>query len=285
MRPYVVVRPDGIPRLLFDSPHSGRSYPADWRTRCARAELRRGEDAYVDELIADAVEVGAVVLAATYPRCFIDVNRDEADIDPELLAEPWPGRLAPSEKSRRGLGLIRRDVVPGVPINVGPLSVAEIRDRILHVYRPYHAVLAELVAELRRVHGAVWHISWHSMKSVGNAMTPDGAGARRPDFVVSDRHGASAGPTLTRLIVTTLETMGYRVAVNDPYAGGTIVERFGEPADGVHSVQVEVNRALYLDELSVTRTDGFDVLRGRLRSLAAALAAAAPSRSSGGLAT
>jgi N-formylglutamate deformylase len=273
-----VRRPDGPVRLVYDSPHSGRQYPTGWRTKATREELRRGEDAYVDELLSGATAHGAMVLDETVPRCYIDVNRAASDIDAELLAEPWPGPVVPSDKTRRGLGLIRRFVVPGVEINVGPLTVAEVRRRIADVYDPYHAALRAAIAAVREANGACWHVNWHSMKSVGNAMTPDGPGARRPDFVVSDRDGASASPELTSLVVETLRDMGYRVSGNDPYKGGTIVEQLGDPARGVHSIQVEINRALYLDELTVEKTDGFTPLANALACLTERLAAAAPCR-------
>lgn len=274
--PFTILRPSGTPTLLFDSPHSGRSYPPDFAVKCSRTELRRGEDAYVDELVSDAVSHGVCVLAATYPRCYIDLNRAETDIDAELLGEPWPGPLDPTEKTRRGLGLIRRYVEPGIEVNARPLTVAEVTERIQRIYRPYYATLGALLEEIRAARGGVWHLNWHSMKSRGNAMTPDGADARRPDFVVSDREGRSAGPRLTRLVVDTLAGMGYRVAVNDPYQGGTIVQRFGTPDRGVHSVQIEISRALYLDEPLVEKTAGFPRLRADLRELTRVLAEAAP---------
>jgi N-formylglutamate deformylase len=258
--------------LLFDSPHSGREYPEDFAAGASLAELRLAEDAYVDELIVGAPALGAVVLTATYPRSFIDLNRTDGDIDESLLAEPWPTPLQPTEKSRRGLGLIRRFVVPGVEVYGRRLSVAEVADRIESVYRPYQRALDDLAAELLEARGRVLHINWHSMKSVGNAMTPDGAGARRADFVVSDREGRSAGAEVTDLVCDTLDGLGFRVSRNTPYTGGTIVERIGNPARGVHSVQVEINRALYLDEARVVKTSGFEPLQRALQALTSALA-------------
>ncbi len=274
--PYEVVRPATLTPVLYDSPHSGRYYPADFALGASLGEIRRGEDAYVDQLLAGAPAAGATLLVATHPRCYIDVNRDERDIDAALLAEPWPEPLAPSEKTRRGLGLIRRFVVPGVEAQGRLLTVRELRARIEAVYRPYHAALDSLVAQLCAAFGTVWHVNWHSMKSVGNDMTPDGAGAARADFVVSDRRGASASPTLTALIVDTLRAFGYSVSVNDPYTGGTIVQRVGRPADGVHSVQIEINRRLYLDESAVETTAGFDALAKSLDALTSCLLAEAP---------
>lgn len=276
-RAYSVTRPADAPRLVFDSPHSGRTYPPSFTSIAPPDQLRWAEDAYVDELVAPAVAHGAVLLCASLPRSYIDVNRTATDIDAELLSEPWPTPLTPTEKTTRGLGLVRRFVVPGVPIYAPhSLSVGDVQARIRDVYEPYHAALDALIAEVRKARGAVWHINWHSMKSKGNAMTPDGAGAERADFVVSDRDGASAAPALTSLIVDSLTAMGYRVSVNTPYKGGHIVQRLGRPADGVHSVQIEIRRDLYLDEATVTRTAGFSALRDNVTRLARALASAAP---------
>ena len=275
MHPFVVFAAKGIPRLVYDSPHSGRFYPPDFATKATRNELRRGEDAYVDRLIAAGPALGASVLAATYPRCYIDVNRGERDIDQALLAEPWPSPLEPTEKSARGLGLIRRFVVPGIEVPAAPLTVADVRQRIDRVYRPYHRCLDSLIDDVRRAHGVVWHLDWHSMKSKGNAMTPDGPGAIRPDFVVSDVRGTSAAPQVTALVVDVLTSLSYRVAVNDPYTGGSIIQRIGSPSAGVHSIQIEINRALYLDEAAVALSADFSSLRNDIDTLTRRLVAAA----------
>src|SRR5438046_2771163 len=134
MAPFEIHRPPAKALLLYDSPHSGRYYPPDFRMGAPLAEVRRGEDAYVDELLLPSVAEGAVLLANAYPRCYIDVNRAITDIDPAQLSEPWPSTLEPTEKSKRGLGLIRRFVLPGVEAQAGPLSVAEVQRRIDDVY-------------------------------------------------------------------------------------------------------------------------------------------------------
>jgi N-formylglutamate deformylase len=259
-----IIHPPGDAYILYDSPHSGRYYPADFEYKCSLAELRRGEDAYVDELLGGTPALGAILLTNDYPRTYIDVNRAETDIDPAQLSESWPGSLEPTEKSRRGLGLIRRFVVPGVEAQARPLSVAEVKHRIDSVYTPFHEALLALVTELRQKRDKVIHVDWHSMKSIGNSMTPDGAGARRADFVVSDVRGTSASPRITELVVESLCELGYSVTVNDPYTGGTIVQRTGAPASGVHSIQIEINRALYLDEVSVEKSSGFAALANNL---------------------
>ncbi len=271
---YEIHRAPALTPLLYDSPHSGRFYPLDFHGGAPRVELRRGEDAYVDELLAGTPALGATLLAATHPRCYIDVNRAESDIDAALLGEPWPATLpplAPTDKSARGLGLIRRYVTPGVEAQDRLLTVGDVQQRVGVVYQPYHSALHSLVDEIRATCGVVWHIDWHSMKSVGNAMTPDGAGAARADFVVSDRLGASAAPRVTNAVCDALRSYGYSVSVNDPYTGGTIVQRYGNPAAGVHSVQVEVNRRLYLNEAVVERNDGFTALAAKLDRLTQAL--------------
>ena len=262
--------------LLFDSPHSGRHYPTSWVTPLSREELRRGEDAYIDELVGGAPERGITLLAAQYPRCYIDVNRESDDVDAGLLAEVWPGPepLRPTEKSRKGLGLIRRYVVPGKTIVETPLSVADVRSRIDGIYLPYHRALAAAIEALRARFGFVWHVDWHSMKSRGNAMTPDGEGASRADMVVGDLDGKSADPRFVELVVAQLRREGYRVSVNDPYKGATIVRRYGVPARGCSTIQIEVNRALYLDEVRVEPTAGFAPLQRKLESLMEALAKA-----------
>jgi N-formylglutamate deformylase len=250
---------DRVP-VVYDSPHSGRFYPRDFETRLPRTDLRRAEDAYVDELLDGALAYGVAILDARYPRSYIDLNRAPSDIDPDLLSEPWPAPLAPTEKSARGLGLIRRLAAPGLEINLRRLSPAEVQARIDKVYVPYHAALDEIIEATRAKFGLVWHIDWHSMKSKGKAMTTHGDAMGRLDAILSDADGRTASADVTRFIAYTLRGLGMRVAVNDPYKGGNIVRRVGAPTRRVHSVQVELNRALYLDEASVTKTTGFVAL-------------------------
>ncbi|MCG6954419.1 MAG: N-formylglutamate amidohydrolase [Gemmatimonadetes bacterium] len=273
MQPFELHQPH--PRtvpVLFDSPHSGRHYPPDFGSSAALSDLRRAEDAYVDQLLLDAVPLGVTLLLATCPRCYLDLNREADDIDLGMIEGSWPGAVSPTEKSKRGLGLIRRLVVPGVPVYDRRLSVEEVQRRIEAVHVPYHAALWDLRTQLLEHHDTLWHVNWHSMKSVGNAMTPDGAGAARPDFVLGDLHGRSADPAVTRFAVEILEGMGYSVAVNDPYAGGKIVREMGDPRGRVHSIQIEMNRALYLDEARVEKTQGFERLKVDLTTFSSTFA-------------
>jgi len=253
--------------LVFDSPHSGRALPENFGTVLPPDILRQAEDSYVDELFAGVTEHGATLIAAEFPRAFIDVNRAPDDIDPDMLDGPWPVALNPSVRSERGIGLIRRLVGPGEAIYDRLLPVDEIRARLDDRYWPYHGHLEQTLAALKRRFGAVFHVNCHSMKSVGNATTPDGP-VRRPDIVIGDLHGMSCRPEFTRLVAEAFAQRGYSVAVNDPYAGAHILSRYGDPAAGIHSLQVEINRALYMDESTRQRHDGFDRLRTDLNAIA-----------------
>jgi N-formylglutamate deformylase len=261
--------------LVYDSPHSGRHYPADFGSALPEAVLRQAEDAYVDELIADAPALGVATLCALFPRAYIDPNRTEDDVDPALLAAPWPRPLAPGDKTRLGIGLIRRVVAPGLPIYARRLATTEIERRIARYHRPYLAALERLVHATHARFGRVWHVHWHSMKPRGNASTPDGAGSCRADFVLGDLHGTACAPELTAAVRTFLEAHGHRVALNRPYAGAAIPRRLAAPMRGIHCLQIEINRALYLDEATVTKSPGFDALRTTIRTLTRHLAAVA----------
>ena len=279
--PYELRLPEGaLLPLVFDSPHSGRFYPSDWRVKPSIATLRQGEDAYVDELVADAPAHGVTLLCAHYPRCYIDANREPDDLDRELLSEPWPEPLKPTAKSRRGLGLVRRYLTPGVEVHADKLSVAEVRARLDGIYWPYHRALDGAIESLQRRFGFAWHIDWHSMKSVGNAMTPDD-GKRRADFVIGDLEGRSCDASVTALVRESLEALGYQVALNDPYKGAAIVRRHGRPAEGRHSVQIEINRSLYLDESAVKKNGGFAKLKRDIAGLTQRVAEALKAKLAG----
>lgn len=258
--------------LVFDSPHSGSVPPASFGAAQPPEILRQAEDSYVDELFAGAPTTGATLIAADFPRAFIDVNRASDDIDPALLDGPWPGALNPSVRSERGIGLIRRLVGPGQPIYDRLLPAAEIQARLDRHYRPYHENLEQTLAALKRRFGVVYHVNCHSMKSVGNATTPDGP-ARRCDIVIGDLHGTSCAPDFARLVVDAFASRGYSTAVNDPYAGAHILERYGDPSAETHSLQVEINRALYMDESTRQRHEGFETLCGDIAAVVADLAA------------
>lgn len=273
--------PPGAPAVpvVFDSPHSGREYPADFGAALPLEALRGAEDAFVDELFAAAPEHGATLLCALFPRSYIDANRAPDDIDPRLIEGEWPRPLRPGPKAALGIGLIRRSIAPGLFIYGRRLPVAEVERRLSVCWRPYHAALASAIERLRRAHGVVWHIDCHSMKSVANGMTPDAAGTRRPEIALGDRDGTSCEPAFTRLVKETLERLGFEVAVNEPYKGAEIVRRYGRPAEGRHSLQIEIRRDLFMNEAMHVRNEGFVRVQAAMSDLAAAVCDYARSRS------
>ncbi len=271
-QPFRLARP-AVPAVpvVFDSPHSGLVYPPDFAPAASRDAIRTTWDAYVDELFSGVTLAGATLLAANFPRAYIDANRAADDIDPALLAEPWPEPVVLSDHARRGMGLIRRYALPGVPMYDRLLGVAEVRTRIADHYLPYRrALAAELDAPHAR-HGAVRHFNCHSMKSRGNAMNLD-AGAARADIVLGDRDGTAAPPAFTAWVAAWFGAEGFRVAINRPYRGADLVRAHGDPARGRYSLQIELNRALYLEEARCVRLEGFGRLQATLARFASAVA-------------
>jgi N-formylglutamate amidohydrolase len=259
--------------LLIDSPHSGRSYPDDFATLVPERVLRGAEDWMVDDLVGDAPLEGASLLAARFPRAYIDPNRRLDDIDPGLIDGPWPTPLNPGPKSALGIGLVRARTNDGAPLLAGLLSPAALTARIERCWRPYRRALHEALDGLHARHGAVWHLDLHSMKSFGTAITPDGPGAERPDMVIGDLEGQSCNPAFTAFVAEQLRALGYSVAVNDPYKGAEIIRGSGRPTDNRHSLQIEMKRALYMDEATITANEGYDKLKADLRQLVADVAA------------
>jgi N-formylglutamate amidohydrolase len=259
--PGVLVRsaPAGTARpLVVDSPHSGRAYPEDFGHAAPLALLRRAEDAFVDDLYEDAPRHGAGFLKALFPRSYVDPNRHEGEIDPGMLADDWPHKIAASERTQMGLGLIRRLIRGNVPVYDRLLPIAEIEDRITRFHRPYHDELEAMLAELHARFGAVWHINAHSMKALGRKQ---GKSIPRDDFVLGDLEGESCDPEFTAFVAETLQGYGYSVRINHPFKGAELVKRFGRPRESRHSLQIEVNRGLYMDEEKIEKTDGFDALK------------------------
>ncbi|TCT07437.1 N-formylglutamate amidohydrolase [Paralcaligenes ureilyticus] len=270
--PFFIALPrDGALPIVLDSPHSGFTLPDDFDTSAPRDALLSSRDAFVEQLWGGAPQRGATLIGAHFPRAYIDPNRALSDIDTELLATPWPGEIVPQTYSARGMGLIRRTALPGVPMYQRKLGIAEVQHRIDAYYLPYRQALAAQIDQAWQRAGRVWHIDCHSMKSQGNAMNID-AGRARPDIVVSDRCGTSADPAFTAWAAGCLRGYGYRVTINDPYQGGDIIRQTGAPKDGRHSIQIEINRALYMNETTFEKHDGFGILRGHLDTFLDALA-------------
>jgi len=258
--------------LVFNSPHSGRIYPASFlaQSRLDARRIRKSEDFYVDELFAHAVPAGAPMLVAHFPRAYLDVNREPYELDPRM----FEGALPPfanisSTRVAGGLGTIPRLVAENVEIYSHRLPVAEALERIEGIYRPYHACLRRLIARTRVTYGMAVLVDCHSMPaSVRSPASPV-----RPDFIIGDRYGTSASQDLTRSAALILQEMGYAVTRNKPYAGGFITEHYGRPAHGLHALQIEVNRGLYFDEERLEKKSGFDRLRADLKDFIDALIA------------
>lgn len=261
--------PPGEPLpLVLDSPHSGALYPEDFAYCCPLPVLRRAEDAYVDELYEVAPSYGATLIAALFPRSYIDVNRAVDDLDPGLLAGALPPFLVPRPVSR--VGLVRRHAQPGVPIYDRKLSPDDILARIERYHTPYHRVLDEACGRLHREFGAVWHLNCHSMPSYGPSR--DKRKGVYADFVLGDRDGTTCAAEFTDFVARFLRGLGYDVRINEGYKGVEIVRRQGRPAERRHSLQIEVDRALYMDQKSLEKLPGFARLKADLARLVAAVA-------------
>lgn len=258
---------DAVP-LVLDSPHSGAVYPDDFAYRCPLPVLRRAEDAYVDELYAAAPAHGATLIGALFPRSYIDPNRSPDDIDPAVLTRPPPAHLKPRPVTR--VGLVRRHAQPGIPIYDRKLDPDDVLARIERYHTPYHRALEEVCDRLHTEFGAVWHINCHSMPSYGNRR--EGLKGEHGDFVLGDRDGTTCTPDFTDFVARFLRDLGYDVRINEGYKGVEIVRRHGRPAEARHSLQIEVDRSLYMDQKTLEKLPGFETLQADLSALVAAIA-------------
>lgn len=252
--PFTLVTPAAPGPFVFASPHSGDRYPVDMGAApgLTEASLRSAEDARVDRLIAPGVDHGAALLLGRIGRACVDLNRDPADLDP-LLVGGLEGAAA-SPRAAAGYGVIPRLTGDGRPLYDRRLSRDEAADRIARVHAPYHAALTGLMRAALERHGEAVLVDWHSMPS--RAVRGVG-GARGPDVVLGDRHGSSCAAELTRRLRRGFEALGWRVALNQPYSGGWTTQVHGRPADGLHAVQIELNRDLYLDETTLEPGPGW----------------------------
>ena len=260
--------------LVFASPHSGRDYPADFvaGARLDPVSLRRSEDGFVDDLFAAAPEFGAPLLRATFPRAFIDANREPFELDQRMFSDKLPGYVnTDSSRVAAGLGTIARVVSSGQDIYPRKLTFSEAAERIHAYYRPYHKALETLIHETRERFGYAVVVDCHSMPSIGGPLDPD-IGRGRADFVVGDCFGSTCAPYITDEIECTIAGFGYAVARNKPFAGGFTTRHYGRPRDGVHTVQIEINRALYMNEVQIEKNAGFDRVAEQMTDVIVALA-------------
>ncbi len=259
--------------FVFASPHSGERYTTEFLglSRLDMKTLRKSEDSFVDELFAAAPELGLPLLKALFPRVYVDPNREPYELDPRMFEDQLPAHVnTRSLKVAGGIGTIARVVTTGAEIYAGKLPFAEAERRLADCYRPYHEALAGLIGETRARFGCAVLIDCHSMPSVGGPMDGD-AGRRRVDIVLGDRFATACAAPVVETARTLLSDLGYTVALNAPYAGGFNTQTYGRPDDGVHALQIEINRALYMDEEGIARLPGMAVVSQHMTALAAAL--------------
>ena len=274
--PVTVLRPSRqtVP-VIVASPHSGREYPAEFvaAARLDSLSLRRSEDSFVDELFAAAPEHGMPLLAATFPRAFCDPNRERWELDPAMFDDELPAWVnTTSPRVGAGLGTIARVVASGEAIYRHKLSFAEAERRIRFFWEPYHQTLGELIEATRQEFGACLLIDCHSMPAYGCGSRNGGVPA---DFVLGDAHGTACGPRGVRLVERVLSGLGYAVRRNDPYSGGYVTRHYGRPREGVHVLQIEIARGLYMNETRIEPIARFSAVQRDLTQLIAALAAQA----------
>ena len=264
IRPRRLVTP-----LVFNSPHSGRVYPERFlaMTRLDHLSIRQSEDAWVDELFSRAPHLGAPMLRAHFPRAYLDVNREPWELDPTMFVEPLSDRFnTTSPRVAAGLGTLARVVAENKPIYRDRLTLDDARMRIDGIYHPYHAALQKLLSEAIATFGVALLIDCHSMPRI--TRSNDKAA---PDIVLGDRYGTTCAPGLVDLAETVFASAGLKVARNRPYAGGFATRTYGRPQHGVHALQIEISRHLYMNEVTLAKNDGFDAVRSLVERLIFAL--------------
>ncbi len=272
----------GSTPLVLDSPHSGVDYPEDFKHACDPLLLRQAEDTHVEKLYDFAPSLGVAWIEALFPRSYLDANRNTTEIDVSLFDEEWTDPVESDpvvlSKVRLGKGLVWRCTDEGLPIYERRLTASEVRARIDRCWRPYHAAVAQAIDAAHARHGYSIHINCHSMPAVGASHATEYPGLVHADFVVGDRDGTSASPALSQMVCDHLRSLGYDVAYNHPYKGVELVRRYGDPAQHRHSIQVELNRKLYMDERTLELNEGFHSLKRDLRSLVELLLQTDPRR-------
>jgi N-formylglutamate deformylase len=272
----------GATALVLDSPHSGTRYPEDFAFACELAILRRAEDTHVEKLYDFAPALGVGWVEAFFPRSYLDANRDITEVDVGLFDGTWPHAVSTDprvmSKVRLGKGLIWRTTDEGLPIYQRMLSVAEVETRIAQCWQPYHAAVAQAIDAAHARHGYSIHINCHSMPAIASRNSTDFPGEAHADFVVGDRDASTAAAALSHRVCEHLRGLGYSVAYNHPYKGVELVRRYSAPQQQRHSIQLEINRKLYMNEDTLEISDGFAPLKASLQSLVQLLLATDPRR-------
>jgi N-formylglutamate deformylase len=257
--------------VVLDSPHSGTCYPDDFQFACDALLLRQAEDTHVEKLYDFCADLGVAWVEAHFPRSYLDANRNTTEIDSSMLDAAWPGGLETDvqalSKVRLGKGLIWRFTDQGLPIYDRVLTVAEVQRRITHCWQPYHAAVKQAIDAAHAQHGYSIHLNCHSMPAVSGSHATDFPGLRHTDIVIGNRDESTSSRALALWICAYFRALGYSVAYNHPYKGVELVRRYGNPEQHRHSIQVEINRELYMDEVSFERHAGFQSLQSDLRVL------------------
>jgi len=270
VQPPAVNLGDAIP-LFFDSPHSGSTYPADYDFILPLIHLRQAEDTYIEDLYEQAPNFGATLIDAQFPRSYIDVNRNELDFVPTDLADDWPGKLDPGPKAEVGTGLAWVRLFGSTDIYESKITTAQLQHRIDTYWKPYHDAISKTYEYLHSTFGCVYHVNCHSMPSVGNPKSVDGP-VDRPDFILGDRDGSTCEASFTQTVKEYLEQKGYTVTINYPFKGVELVRRYSDPTNYRHSLQIEINRRLYMNEITLEKIGGYNDLKTSITGLIKILA-------------
>lgn len=270
----------GYTPLVLDSPHSGTNYPVDFGFSCELSVLRRAEDTHVEKLYDFAPDLGAHWIEASFPRSYLDANRDVSELDVSMLDGAWPHTVATDpallSKVRLGKGLVWRVTDDGVPLYARALSVAEVEKRISECWQPYHAAVAQAIEAAHAAHGYSLHINCHSMPSVAASHATEFPGQAHADFVVGNRDHSTSSQALAEAVCAFLGERGHEVSLNHPYKGVELVRRYSDPARHRHSLQLEINRKLYMDEQTLALNAGYAPLKADLQALVQWLLATDP---------
>jgi N-formylglutamate deformylase len=263
---------EGTTPLVLDSPHSGTHYPQDFGYVCDLATLRKAEDTHVEKLYSFASALGCAWVEAHFPRSYLDANRNTTEVDFNMLADSWPHPVeshdpAVLSKLKLGKGLIWRVTDDGVPLYGRSLSTHEVEQRIANCWQPYHAAVGKAIDAAHARHGYSIHVNCHSMPAIASSHATEFPGLAHADFVLGNRDNTTASAALVQAIKAVLVQYGYGVAINHPYKGVELVRRYGQPAHNRHSVQIEINRKLYMDEDTLEMHAGFGTLQAHLKAL------------------
>ena len=254
--------------VLVDVSRSGREYPPQFRSPLPFSEIHDNVSMYVEDLCAGAPDRGATLLFACFPNTFVDTNRSAADVDEELIEGKWPGAVAKSDFTQRGLGLIKRYSRYGTELQERKLTVAELQDRLANYHEPYHQEISRILGKLKSASGVAVQLSFHCMSAVG-APTHADPGKPRADFCIGDVHGTTCNPEWFEFVGQTLRDLGHTVSLNFPYYGGELTKRHADPANGIDSVFIEINKRLFIDTKTFKKTDGFAATKASVDSLLA----------------